>query len=71
MCKAGGTAHRLLEVPGDHFRAAAPVEVGRSQGYRKGSILADWLSSTDTSVYAKVDRAALRAVARPWPGAGR
>jgi hypothetical protein len=50
MCKAGGTAHRLLEVPGDHFRAAAPVEVGRSQGYRKGSILADWLSSTDHKI---------------------
>ena len=24
-----------------------------------------------TSVYAKVDRAALRALARPWPGTGR
>ncbi len=24
-----------------------------------------------TSVYARVDRAALRTVARPWPGAGR
>jgi cytochrome c oxidase subunit 1 len=27
-------------------RLPRPVEVGRSQGYRKGSILADWLSST-------------------------
>jgi cytochrome c oxidase subunit I len=31
-------------------RLPRPVEVGSSQGYRKGSILADWLSSTDHKI---------------------
>jgi hypothetical protein len=31
-------------------RLPRPVEVGRSQGCRKGSILADWLSSTDHKI---------------------
>jgi len=62
----------LLPVGGHRLRHALASEM-----LRQGSDLVEIsqvLRHRDlatTSVYAKVDRAALRTVARPWPGAGR
>jgi site-specific recombinase XerD len=58
------SAHRLRHTAAtDLLRAGASLsEVG--QVLRHASIL-------NTALYAKVDHAALRAVARPWPAGGR
>jgi integrase/recombinase XerD len=62
----------LAPVGGHRLRHALASEM-----LRQGSDLVEisqvlrHRDSATTSVYAKVDRAALRTVARPWPGAGR
>lgn len=56
-------AHRLRHsLATDLLRAGAPLtEVGQLLRHR---------SQLSTSIYAKVDFEALRAVARPWPATG-
>jgi integrase/recombinase XerD len=55
------TAHRLRHTAATELlRAGAPlVEIGQLLRHR---------SQLTTAIYAKVDRDALRALARPWPG---
>ncbi|MDQ3630745.1 MAG: site-specific integrase [Actinomycetota bacterium] len=55
------TAHRLRHTAATELlRAGAPlVEIGQLLGHR---------SELTTTIYAKVDRDRLRALARPWPG---
>jgi site-specific recombinase XerD len=57
-------AHRLRHALASELlrRGAALPEIGQVLRHRH---------LTSTAVYAKVDRVALRAVARPWPGTGR
>jgi integrase/recombinase XerD len=57
-------AHRLRHaLATEMLRAGASLpEVGQVLRHR---------SLLSTSVYAKVDRDALRPLARPWPGAGK
>lgn len=56
-------AHRLRHTAATlMLRAGAPLhEIGQVLRHRE---------QLSTSIYAKVDRAALRSLARPWPGAG-
>jgi site-specific recombinase XerD len=58
------TAHRLR-----HSAAAALLRAGASLG-EVGQVLRHRQPMT-TAIYAKVDREALRTIARPWPGGGR
>jgi integrase len=63
-CRAGlGIihAHRLRHTAATQaLRAGAPLpEIGQLLRHRR---------ALTTAIYAKVDRAALRAIARPWPG---
>ena len=63
-CRAGlGIihAHRLRHTAATQaLRAGAPLpEIGQLLGHRR---------ALTTAIYAKVDRVALRAIARPWPG---
>jgi integrase/recombinase XerD len=62
MAPVGG--HRLRHALASEMlrQGSGLVEIGQVLRHR---------DLATTSVYAKVDRAALRAVARPWPGAGR
>lgn len=62
----------LPPVGGHHLRHALASEMLRQGGdlVEISQVLRHRDLAT-TSVYAKVDRAALRTVARPWPGAGR
>lgn len=65
-CKAGlppMSAHRLRHTAATELlRAGASLsEVGQVLRHR---------SALSTAIYAKVDRLALRQIARPWPGAG-
>ncbi len=66
-CRRAGVppagAHRLR-----HSAATAMLRGGASLA-EIGQVLRQSRAAT-TAVYAKVDRAALRALARPWPGAG-
>jgi site-specific recombinase XerD len=57
-------AHRLRHFAATETlrRGASLAEVGQLLRHR---------SSFTTQLYAKVDRAALREVARPWAGGGR
>jgi site-specific recombinase XerD len=57
-------AHRLRHtLATDLLRAGAPLaEIGQVLRHR---------SQLSTTIYAKVDHATLRAVARPWPGGAR
>lgn len=66
-CRAGlppMSAHRLRHTAATELlRAGASLsEVGQVLRHR---------SMLSTAIYAKVDRLALRQIARPWPGAGR
>ena len=56
-------AHRLRHTAATELlRAGAPLsEIGQVLRHR---------SLLSTAIYAKVDRVALRQVARPWPGGG-
>ena len=56
-------AHRLRHTAAtEMLRAGAPLsEIGQVLRHR---------SPLSTAIYAKVDRAALRELARPWPGGG-
>jgi len=56
-------AHRLRHTAATSMlRAGAPLhEIGQVLRHRE---------QLSTAIYAKVDRAALRSLARPWPGAG-
>jgi integrase/recombinase XerD len=67
-CRRAG----LPAVGGHRLRHALASEMLRQGGDLVGiSQVLRHRNLGTTSVYAKVDRAALRAVARPWPGAGR
>jgi integrase/recombinase XerD len=57
-------AHRLRHtLASDLLRAGAPLtEIGQILRHRVAA---------STAIYAKVDHASLRALARPWPGDGR
>lgn len=57
-------SHRLRHALASELlrRGAALPEIGQVLRHR---------SLTSTAIYAKVDRVALRAVARPWPGTGQ
>jgi integrase/recombinase XerD len=57
-------AHRLRHtVASEMLRAGATLpEVGQVLRHRRAA---------STAIYAKVDREALRQIARPWPGAVR
>jgi len=54
-------AHRLRHTAATQMlRAGAPLpEIGQLLRHRR---------TLTTAIYAKVDRAALRTIARPWPG---
>ena len=56
-------AHRLRHTAAtEMLRAGAPLsEIGQLLRHR---------SALSTAIYAKVDRDALRQVARPWPAGG-
>lgn len=58
------TPHRLR-----HSAATAVLRAGASLG-EVGQVLRHRQPVT-TAIYAKVDREALRAIARPWPGGGK
>jgi site-specific recombinase XerD len=62
----------LARVGGHRLRHALAAEILRRGGglVEIGQVLRHRDLGT-TSVYAKLDRAALRTVAQPWPGAGR
>jgi integrase/recombinase XerD len=57
-------AHRLRHTAATSMlRAGAPLhEIGQVLRHRE---------ALSTAIYAKVDRAALSSLSRPWPGAGR
>jgi len=57
-------SHRLRHALASELlrRGAALPDIGQVLRHR---------NLTSTTIYAKVDRIALRAVARPWPGSGR
>ncbi|HEX2680982.1 MAG TPA: tyrosine-type recombinase/integrase, partial [Candidatus Dormibacteraeota bacterium] len=56
-------AHRLRHTTATHLlRAGASLpEIGQLLRHRRVAT---------TAIYAKVDREALRTIARPWPGGG-
>ena len=83
---AAMTGHSVVMVPRSASRRAGlPVIVGAhrlrhtaaSDMLRRGGSLAEIAqvlrhhSESTTAIYAKLDRAALGLLVRPWPGAGR